>query len=143
MAGHVGGVIVQGSPNVSANDRPVARVGDAIACGCGTTDTIVTGARMVEADSRPVARVGSRTAHGGTVVTGSPDVFADDGGSGSSQAQAFWSAARAHRAFAPRCDAQRGGADPVGTHPVGAHPIGAAAGASPDADTYGDVRGNG
>ena len=121
-AGHVGGVIVEGSPNVSANDRPVARVGDKIACGCGTTDTITTGASKVRANDRPVARVGSRTAHGGTVVTGSPNVFAGDGGPGSPQARAFWAAARAHDAFAPRCPARAADASAVGAHPGGANP---------------------
>ena len=109
LAGHVGGVIVEGSPTVRANGRPVARVGDKIACGCGTTDTIVTGAETVRADGRPKARVGSRTAHGGTVVTGSPNVSADDGGPGAPQAQAFWVAARTRRAFVPRCEAASAG----------------------------------
>lgn len=44
--------------------RPVARIGDACACGC----LIVEGAGMVTLDGRPVALLGSKTSLGGLIT---------------------------------------------------------------------------
>ena len=44
--------------------RPVARIGDACACGC----LIVEGAGMVMLDGRPVALLGSKTSLGGVIT---------------------------------------------------------------------------
>lgn len=60
--------IVEGSPNATADNLPIARVGDKTACGA----TIVLGSSMSTADGKPVAYLGSTTSHGGTIISGSP-----------------------------------------------------------------------
>ena len=60
--------IIEGSPNHTADNLPIARVGDKTACGA----TIVLGSSMATADNKPVAYLGSTTSHGGAIITGSP-----------------------------------------------------------------------
>ncbi|WP_415919334.1 PAAR domain-containing protein [Tateyamaria sp. SN6-1] len=60
--------IVQGSPNHTADNLAVARVGDKTACGA----TIVKGSSISTADGKPIAYLGSTTSHGGTIISGSP-----------------------------------------------------------------------
>ncbi|MEO1362751.1 MAG: PAAR domain-containing protein [Pseudomonadota bacterium] len=60
--------IIEGSPSATADNLPVARVGDKTACGA----TIVKGSSMATADGKPVAYLGSTTSHGGTIISGSP-----------------------------------------------------------------------
>ncbi|MDT8323226.1 MAG: PAAR domain-containing protein [Bacteroidota bacterium] len=71
---HVGGPIVTGAPTVLINGMPAARVGDSCTC-VGPPDSIVTGSATVFLAGMPAARVGDSTAHGGSIVVGSPTVF--------------------------------------------------------------------
>ncbi|MEP1522824.1 PAAR domain-containing protein [Ascidiaceihabitans sp.] len=64
---HGPNAIVSGGTALVDN-RPVARVGDACACGA----TIVVGSSMSTNDGKPVAYLGSATSHGGVIVQGSP-----------------------------------------------------------------------
>ncbi len=61
--------IIKGSPNHTADNLPIARVGDSTACGA----TIIKGSSMATADNLPVAYLGSQTTHGGVIITGSPN----------------------------------------------------------------------
>lgn len=71
---HVGGPIVQGSPNVLIGGVPAARIGDKCVC-MGPTDVIVTGATSMLINGKPAARMGDSTAHGGKIVVGNPTVM--------------------------------------------------------------------
>ena len=72
---HVGGpVIGPGAPTVLIGGLPAARVGDMLSC-VGPPDTIVMGAPTVLIEGMPAAFLGSMTAHGGTVITGVPNVM--------------------------------------------------------------------
>ena len=73
---HVGGPIVQGSPNVFIGGVPVARVGDMAICMAGGPDSIAMGAATVRVNGQPAALLGSMTAHGGAVVVGAANVIA-------------------------------------------------------------------
>ncbi|MEO0035710.1 MAG: hypothetical protein RLZZ501_1733, partial [Pseudomonadota bacterium] len=74
---HVGGpVIPPGCPTVLINGRPAARISDLALCA-GPPDVIVSGAATVLIGGRPAARLGDRTAHGGVIVTASPDTLID------------------------------------------------------------------
>lgn len=75
---HVGGPVIQGSPNVFINNLPAARVGDVAFCN-GPPDTIMEGSPTVFINGRPAARMGDKTIHGGLIVGGSPNVFIGDG----------------------------------------------------------------
>lgn len=72
---HVGGPIVPGGAStVLIGGMPAARMGDRATCA-GPLDTIVVGSGTVMIEGRPAARVGDSTAHGGTIVSGSPTVL--------------------------------------------------------------------
>lgn len=71
---HVGGPIIQGSPNIFINGQSVATLGSICTCNSGP-DTIVTGISSVLINGKPIATIGDKTAHGGKVVTGSPNVI--------------------------------------------------------------------
>ncbi|MCB0550966.1 MAG: PAAR domain-containing protein [Phaeodactylibacter sp.] len=72
---HVGGPILPpGSPTVLINDLPAARVTDMCTC-VGPPDTIAQGSATVLIGGLPAARMGDLTAHGGTIVLGSPNVM--------------------------------------------------------------------
>lgn len=71
---HVGGPVVQGSPNVFINGKPAARMGDMCTC-IGPPDTIVQGNPTVLINGVPIATVGSMTAHGGAIISGSNNVI--------------------------------------------------------------------
>lgn len=72
---HVGGPILPpGSPTVLINDLPAARVTDMCTC-VGPPDTIAQGSTTVLIGGLPAARMGDLTAHGGTIVLGSPNVM--------------------------------------------------------------------
>ena len=60
--------IIQGSPQSTCDNLPIARVGDKTACGA----TIIKGSSMATCDGKPVAYLGSTTDHGGAIITGSP-----------------------------------------------------------------------
>jgi len=72
---HVGGPILLGDFTTLINSMPAARVGDPALC-VGPPDVITRGSATVFIGSRPVARFGDMTAHGGTIVLGSPTVLA-------------------------------------------------------------------
>ncbi len=72
---HVGGPIVgPGVPTVLIGNLPAAVVGDSATC-VGPPDTITGGSKTVLIGGKPVARTGDATAHGGTIVSGSPTVI--------------------------------------------------------------------
>jgi len=72
---HVGGPIV--GPCVATvliGSLPAAVVGDNATC-VGPPDSIVSGSATVMIAGRPAARMGDTTAHGGSIVAGSPTVI--------------------------------------------------------------------
>ena len=72
---HVGGPILPpGEPTVLIEGMPAARVGDMLTC-VGPPDTIVAGSATVMIGGMPAARMGDSTAHGGTIILGSPTVL--------------------------------------------------------------------
>lgn len=73
--GSHGGAIIDGSPNIRANDRPLALVGSTYNCPIHGPNPIVTGAQSVFGNDFLVAHVGSKTACGAEITSGSPDVF--------------------------------------------------------------------
>ncbi len=81
---HVGGPILEGSPNVFINGMPAARVSDAALC-VGSTDKISSGSSTVFINGKPAARMGDSCAHGGKIIIGSSNVFIGDSPSFGSQ----------------------------------------------------------
>lgn len=76
---HVGGPVAgPGAPNVLINGKPAALVGDICVCS-GPPDTIVQGEPTVLINGVPVATMGSMTAHGGSIVSGEPNVIIGSG----------------------------------------------------------------
>jgi len=83
--GHSGGPIKKGtivtaSPNVKANDRAVARIGDKVNLECGHRAVIVGGSPDVKTNDRQHARLGDRVegdgvVYQGEIVTASPNVI--------------------------------------------------------------------
>jgi len=72
---HVGGPIVgPGSPTVLIAGVPAAVMGDTCVC-TGPPDSIAGGSATVLIGGKPAARMGDLTAHGGTIVAGSPTVM--------------------------------------------------------------------
>ncbi|QDH17379.1 PAAR domain-containing protein [Swingsia samuiensis] len=78
---HVGGPIVQGSPNVLINGWPAARVGDKLTC-IGPSDEIMDGSTTVFINDKPAARMGDMTVHGGVIIAGCSTVLIGDTGKG-------------------------------------------------------------
>ena len=73
--GSHGGTIINGSPTIRANNRPIALVGSTYSCPVHGPNPIVTGAQSVFGNDFLVAHVGSKTACGAEITSGSPDVF--------------------------------------------------------------------
>ena len=72
---HVGGPIVgPGAPTVLIGGMPAAVVGDMCTC-VGPPDTIVNGSTTVLICGKPAARMGDPTAHGGSIMVGTPTVI--------------------------------------------------------------------
>lgn len=72
---HVGGPIIgPGAPTVMIGGMPAAVVGDMCVC-TGPPDSIVQGSTTVLICGKPAAVMGSLTAHGGTIMAGSPTVM--------------------------------------------------------------------
>lgn len=72
---HVGGPIVgPGAPTVLIGGLPAAKVGDLLVC-VGPPDAIVKGSATVKIMGLPAARLGDKTAHGGTILMGAPNVM--------------------------------------------------------------------
>ena len=81
---HVGGPIIQGSPNVITGGMPQARVGDKAICCC-PPDTIAAGSSGVLVNNKPAARLTDSTVHGGKIIVGCPTVLIGGGGGGGGQ----------------------------------------------------------
>jgi|SRR5665647_1178711 uncharacterized Zn-binding protein involved in type VI secretion len=72
---HVGGPIIgPGVPTVLIGRMPAAVVGDNLVC-VGPPDTIIKGSATVFIGGKPAARMGDATAHGGSIVIGTPTVL--------------------------------------------------------------------
>jgi len=108
---HVGGPIAfQGAPTVLINGLPAARVGDVAIC-VGPPDVIVAGSPTCLIAGMPAARMGDSTAHGGSIVAGSPNVMIGDSGGGAGGAAGFsMSAAKAKGLAFTRTDCASHGA---------------------------------
>ena len=79
---HIGGPIVQGSPDVIIGGMPATRVGDMATC-IGPPDKVSAGSSTVLINGKPAARMGDSCGHGGKIVIGCPTVLiGDSGGSG-------------------------------------------------------------
>jgi len=75
---HVGGPIIgPGVPTVLIDSMPAAVCGDNCTC-VGPPDTITKGSATVMIEGKPAARIGDNTAHGGSIVVGSPTVMIGD-----------------------------------------------------------------
>lgn len=72
---HIGGAIIEGSPDVLIEGKGAARMGDKAVCQAGAPDIVIEGAAMVLVNGKPAAMLGSKTAHGGVVVTGASEVL--------------------------------------------------------------------
>ncbi|MCA8884267.1 MAG: PAAR domain-containing protein [Rhodobacteraceae bacterium] len=74
---HVGGPLVgPGAAAVLVNGLPAARgAGSDHAVCCGPSASVMTGSSTVMIEGKPAARVGDTTSHGGTILTGSPNVI--------------------------------------------------------------------
>ncbi|QXH47497.1 PAAR domain-containing protein [Pseudomonas xanthosomatis] len=71
IPGHGTSPIVSAAPNTLVNSLGIARVGDV--CGCGAV--ITAGFPSITVEYRPMAYLGAPTSHGGSIISGSPDVF--------------------------------------------------------------------
>jgi len=71
---HVGGPVCAACPTVMVEFLPAARVGDMAVC-VGPPDVIAMGSFTVLIGGQPAARIGDLTAHGGSIVMGSPTVM--------------------------------------------------------------------
>jgi len=73
--------IIQGSPNVFVNGKPAARQGDALAPHSSPSPSpphgrnIASGSSTVFINGKPAARVGDSINCGGSIVSGSGNVF--------------------------------------------------------------------
>ena len=95
---HVGGPVVQGSPDVTINCMPAARTGDTALCN-GPSDSVAQGSPTVFINGKPAARMGDKTAHGGVITAGSLNVFIGDRGGRVSPALCPVQAAQKETAF--------------------------------------------
>lgn len=66
-----GGSVTEGSPTVSADGLPVARVGDTVMCSQHGAQPIITGEGSVLVDGRAVAHHGSMCACGALIIADS------------------------------------------------------------------------
>lgn len=81
-----GGTVVQGDPSADINGKPIARIGDQVACpkrGHGMS-TIVTGDPTIILDGRPAARHGDKCSCGATLLSSQVVTFASEGHGASS-----------------------------------------------------------
>ena len=72
---HVGGPVLPGANTTVLIERmPAACLGDSCTCA-GPPDMIIMGSATVLIAGKPAARMGDSTAHGGSIVIGSPTVL--------------------------------------------------------------------
>ena len=73
-----GGAISNGSPNLNCNGRPVARVGDILACPThGPQPIVSTPVSGKTNQGKQIAVVGARAACGAVITVGSPNTNAE------------------------------------------------------------------
>ena len=70
---HAGGIFA-GASTVLINNMPAMKQGDIAIC-VGPPNSIATGSGTVFIENKPAARMGDTTAHGGSILTGSPNVL--------------------------------------------------------------------
>jgi uncharacterized Zn-binding protein involved in type VI secretion len=71
---HIGGGIgPAGTPSVLINGQASVKVGDS--CVCTGPNKIVKGSLTVLIENKQAARLGDLTAHGGVIISGSPNVI--------------------------------------------------------------------
>ncbi|BAQ65540.1 PAAR domain-containing protein [Geminocystis sp. NIES-3709] len=70
-----GGEIIESSPDCFANDRKIARLGDAVICSLHGTQSIVTASSNLYCNGISAARIGDQISCGATIVESSEDVF--------------------------------------------------------------------
>ena len=74
---HIGGVIgPAGTPSVLINGQPAVKAGDN--CACTGPNKIATGSFTVKIEGKPAARFLDLTGHGGSIISGSPNVIIGD-----------------------------------------------------------------
>lgn len=72
---HVGGPLLPpGSPSVFIGGLPAATLGTTALCS-GPVDVVIMGSVKVLICGKPAARMGDICAHGGTIVSGYPQVL--------------------------------------------------------------------
>ena len=74
----IGGKITSASPNVTANSRGVARLGDKVLADCGHEAVIITASPTVSANQRGVARLSDQVGNSpytAKIITASPNTF--------------------------------------------------------------------
>ena len=71
---HVGGPISMGFPMVLILGMPAARIGDMCVC-VGPPDVVASGMPTVLIGGMPAARMGDMSVHGGSIVSGAPNVI--------------------------------------------------------------------
>jgi uncharacterized Zn-binding protein involved in type VI secretion len=71
---HVGGLITSGFPTVLIGGMPAARLLDSCVCA-GPPNAAAAGSATVLIGGLPAARKGDKTAHGGVITTGFPNVL--------------------------------------------------------------------
>lgn len=69
-----GGVISEGSPDVTSGGAPVARLGDMATCPFHGSAPIAAGSSTVTVNGRPAARQGDAIACGATILMGNVPV---------------------------------------------------------------------
>lgn len=75
-----GAVIITGAPSQTANNIPIARMGDLVMCPIHGVNPIVSVLATTSADSQqPFATIGAIASCGAMIVTASPDMAAGSG----------------------------------------------------------------
>jgi uncharacterized Zn-binding protein involved in type VI secretion len=76
---HGTGSIIEGSPNVTFEGMPAARVGDKIECEDGSTTPIADTGSCLLINGKRAARIGDKTDHDGEITSSAGSVFIADG----------------------------------------------------------------
>ena len=71
--------VVNGSPNITINGLPAARVGDVVSCRLSGTSAIAEGSSKVFFNGQAAARIGDKTSNSGSLMEGSSNVMIGDG----------------------------------------------------------------
>jgi uncharacterized Zn-binding protein involved in type VI secretion len=76
---HGKGSIIEGSPNVTIEGMPAARVGDKIECEDGSTTPIADNGSCLLINGKKAARIGDKSDHDGEISSSAGSVFIADG----------------------------------------------------------------